>query len=264
MALTSPPLELADAYSATGAAWQEGPGRIYDRLADVLLEHAPAPIRGRLAADVGAGTGAASRAIARAGGVPIALDLAHGMLAVDRSRRPPAAVSDARRLPLADACVGAVVAAFSYNHVSDPHEALAEARRALRPGGWVLASAYATDDTHPVKDAVDRAATEQGWRQDPWVAALRAGAVPRLATIDGAQRAAAAAGLDADVRRVDVAFPELDAVDLVAWRMGMAQVAPFLAARSAAQRARVQARALELLGQPEVLVRRMIVIVAEV
>jgi SAM-dependent methyltransferase len=264
MALTIPSSPLADAYSATGAAWQDGPGRIYDRLADVLLAHAPASMRGRLAIDVGAGTGAASRAIQRAGGVPIAVDLAHGMLAVDRLRRPPAAVADVRRLPLTDASCGAVVAAFSYNHVSDPERALAEGRRVLEPGGVLLVSAYATGDTHPVKGAVDRAAAELGWRQDPWVTALRAAAVPHLATVEGAQRCSAAAGLDAEVRQVDVEFPELDASQLVAWRMGMAQVAPFLAARSDAERAQVARRALELLGDHEVLVRRMIVIVASV
>lgn len=264
MALTASTAQLADAYSATGAAWQDGPARVYDRLSDVLLDHAPTSIRGRLALDVGAGTGAATRAIARAGGIPIAADLAHGMLAVDRGARPPSAVADARQLPLRTASCGAVIAAFSYNHVTDPDRALAEGRRVLEDGGFLLASAYAIDDTHPVKDAVDRAAAEAGWRQDPWVASMRAAAVPRLATIDGAEGAAAAAGLDADVRRVDVAFPELDAVQLVAWRMGMAQVAPFLAARSAAERARVQERALELLGEPELLVRRMIVIAATV
>ena len=258
----SQPSSVADAYSATGAAWQDGPGRIYDRLADVLLEHAPVPIRGALTVDVGAGTGAATRAIVRAGGRPIAVDLARGMLAVDRDHRPPAAVCDARLLPLATASCGAVVAAFSYNHVTDPERALAEGRRVLRPGGCLLASAYATDDTHPVKEAVDRAAQEMGWRQDPWVTALKAGAAPRLATIESATGAAVAAGLVAEVSQVDVPFPDLDAGQLVAWRMGMAQVAPFLAARSAAERRFVANRALELLGDPEVLVRRMIVIAA--
>jgi ubiquinone/menaquinone biosynthesis C-methylase UbiE len=253
---------LADAYSATGAAWQAGPGRIYDRLADTLLDHAPSSMAGRLALDVGAGTGAASRAIRRAGGTPIALDLARGMLAFDQGHRPPAVVSDARRLPIASGTCGAVVAAFSYNHLTDPERALAEGRRVLAPGGFLLASAYANGDSHPVKDAVDRAAQEMGWRQDPWVTSLKASAIPHLATVEGAQRAVLAAGLAAEVRAVDVAFPELDAEQLVAWRMGMAQVAPFLAARTDAERRFVANRALELLGEPEVLVRRIIVIAA--
>jgi hypothetical protein len=44
--------------------------------------------------------------------------------------------------------------------------------------------------------------------------------------------------------------------------MGMAQLAPFLDARGAAGRRRVEERALELLGEPEALVRRVIVIAA--
>ena len=253
---------LADAYSASGRAWQGGPSRVYDRLSDVLLAHAPTPVRGRLALDVGAGTGAASRAIRRAGGIPIALDRAVGMLAVDQVGRPPATVADARHLPMATGSCGVVVAAFSYNHVTDPGRALAEGRRVLEPGGCLLASAYAADDGHPVKDAVDRAAGEVGWRPDPWVAAMREAAVPRLATVEAAHAAASAAGLDAQVLRVEVAFPELDAAQLVAWRMGMAHLAPFLSARTAAQRRDVAGRALELLGRPDVLVRRMIVIAA--
>src|SRR5687767_7852362 len=118
---------VGDAYSATGAAWQVGPGRVYDRLAEVLVDLSPVPLAGRLVLDVGAGTGAASRAIARAGGRPVAVDLALGMLAVDRRRRPPGAVADGRRLPLATDSCGAVVAAFSFNHVPDPQRAFGEA-----------------------------------------------------------------------------------------------------------------------------------------
>jgi ubiquinone/menaquinone biosynthesis C-methylase UbiE len=66
-------------------------------------------------------------------------------------------VADARRLPSHGSCA-AVVAAFSYNHVPDPDAALVDAARVVGPGGVVLASAYATQDTHPVKAAVDRAA----------------------------------------------------------------------------------------------------------
>ena len=92
---------LAGAYSATGAAWEEGPGRVYNRLAEVLVEHSPVPVEGRTVLDLGAGTGAASRAIARARGSPVALDLAFGMLAEAgragrrRSRRTPGACRSA-------------------------------------------------------------------------------------------------------------------------------------------------------------------------
>jgi hypothetical protein len=127
----------------------------------------------------------------------------------------------------------------------------------------VLASAYATDDTHPVKAAVDHAAAEAGWAAEPWIDEMKARAVPILATVDGAQAVCDAAGLHADVQQVDVPFPELGAGDLVTWRLGMAQVAPFVATLPAPALDQLRARALELLGpDPEVLVRRMIVITA--
>lgn len=259
-----PGRSVGDAYSATGAAWQRGPSRVYDRLAEVLVAATPVPLAGRLVLDVGAGTGAASRAITRAGGRPIAVDLAPGMLAVDRAHRPPAAVADGRRLPLATGACGAVVAAFSYNHVPDPHLALAEAARVVAPGGAVLASAYAADDDHPVKAAVDAAAAEAGWRPDPWADDLRAASMPQLATAERAVAAAERAGLCADGRIVDVPFPYLDGEDLVAWRLGMATLAPFVAGLPLVRQRALEGRALELLGEPQVLVRRVVLLTARV
>jgi ubiquinone/menaquinone biosynthesis C-methylase UbiE len=254
---------VGDAYSATGAAWRDGPERVYRRLAQVLVAASPVSLDGGRVADVGAGTGAASRAIAEAGGRPIALDLAPGMLAVDRGQRPPAVVADVRGLPLATASCRAVVAAFSFNHVPDPERALAEAARVVQPGGAVLASAYATDDSHPVKGAVEAALTELGWSPPSWISELREHAIPRLATTAGAQGAADAAGLAAEVQQIDVPFPELDAAALVAWRLGMAQVAPYVAGLAPGGRAAVEQRALELLGpDPEPLVRHVIVLIA--
>jgi SAM-dependent methyltransferase len=256
-------VSLSEAYSATGVAWRNGPERVYQRLADVLVAQSPVPLAGQLVADVGAGTGAASRSITRVGGRPIALDLATGMLTVDRDVRPPALVADARHLPLATASCAAVVAAFSYNHVPDPELALADAARVVAPGGAVLASAYAADDTHPVKEAVEHAAAEAGWAAEPWIVEMKSHAAPRLASLVGARAAAAAAGLDAEVHQIDVPFPKLDADDLVAWRLGMAQIAPFVATLPAAALERLRARALELLGpDPDPLIRRMIVICA--
>jgi ubiquinone/menaquinone biosynthesis C-methylase UbiE len=250
---------VGDAYSATGAAWQAGPGRVYDRLAEVLVDLSPVPLAGRRVLDVGAGTGAASRAIARAGGRPVAVDLAPGMLAVDRRRRAPCAAADGRRLPIAAGSCGAVVAAFSFNHVPDPHRAFAEAARVLAPHGGVLASSYAADDDHPAKAAVDAAAREAGWRPEPWVDDLRADSMPKLATVAGTIAAARRAGLRGEASVIEVVFPDLGPPDLVAWRLGMAAVAPFVATLTAEQRHRLEARALELVGDAEELVRRMIV-----
>jgi ubiquinone/menaquinone biosynthesis C-methylase UbiE len=235
---------------------------VYDHLADVLVAAAPTPLAGRTALDVGAGTGAASRAIVRAGGHPIACDLAPGMLATTATERWPSLAADARALPLAAGSVDAVVAAFSYNHVPEPVVALAEARRVVVRGGVVLASAYASDDDHPVKAAVDAAALEAGWEAPSWVAAMRSSAAPLLATVERAEAAVSAAGFErARVTHLEVPFPELGPEDLVAWRMGMAQLAPHLAARPD-DRPRIAARALQLLGAAPPLVRRIVVIAA--
>lgn len=257
-------MTVSEAYSATGAAWRDGPERVYQRLADVLVDASPVALAGEHVADVGAGTGAASTAIRRAGGRPVAVDLAEGMLRVDQSQRPPAAVGDARRLPLASRSVGAVVAAFCFNHLTDPRRALAEAARVVRPGGVVLASAYATDDWHPVKAAVDTAVTERGWRSEPWIEEVRAES-QRLATPERALAVAATAGIEATAEVAAIAFPDLTPADLVAWRLGMAQVAPFAASLPSPERQQVVMRALDLLGaEPEVLVRRIVVLTARV
>ena len=256
---------VAAAYSRTGAAWQAGPGRVYDRLADVLVGAAPQPLTGRVVLDVGAGTGAASRAIERAGGRAVPVDVAAGMLATLLAGGRAGLVADARCLPVPDASVGAVVAAFSYNHVPDPHRALAEAARVVGVGGVILASAYASDDSHPVKAAVDAAAAEAGWEPAPWVTEMRSAIAPLLATVDTASQAAERAGLgSAVVTHLEVPFPELGGAELVAWRMGMAQVAPYLAVQPEDRRRAIAARALELLGDAPPLVRRVIVISAVV
>src|ERR1700736_3978615 len=58
---------LAAAYSRTGTDWQVGPGRIYDRLAEIVLLGCPVPVNGARVLDVGAGTGAGSRAAREVG-----------------------------------------------------------------------------------------------------------------------------------------------------------------------------------------------------
>lgn len=254
----------AAAYSATGGKWEAGPGRIYDRLAEVLLGRAPVPLGGTRVLDVGAGTGAASRAALAAGAAEVvAVDAALGMLAHRASARPPAAVGDLLSLPVATGAVDAAVAAFSLNHLADPAAGLREMARATRHGGCVLASAYAADDTHPVKEAVEEALAARGWAPEPWYVAVKNQTAPQLATVDQAAAAARAAGLDADADAVRVPFPDLALSDLIAWRLGLAQHAPFLARLAPGERAGVEADATARLGRAvPVLVRSMVVVVA--
>lgn len=254
---------LAEAYSSTGAAWEQGPARVYDRLAEALVRLAPVPLAERTVLDIGAGTGAATRAISAVGGIPIATDVAVGMLRAIAHATPPCVAADARSLPFVSRSVGGIVAAFSFNHLPDPERALREAARVVERGGPLLASAYASDDSHPVKDAVNAAAAEIGWTPEPWVEQLRNDTIPRLATVDRATAVAAAAGLrDVEVHRLEVAYPDLSARDLIAWRCGMAQLAPFMAGLAPRDQDRLRARAVELLGPSAPLVRRVIVIAA--
>jgi ubiquinone/menaquinone biosynthesis C-methylase UbiE len=221
----------AAAYSATGAAWERGPARIYDRLAEAVVSALPVPLDGVAALDLGAGTGAATRALLAAGAARVvAVDAAVGMLAHDAVHRPPAVAGDALALPFAAGAFDATVAAFSLNHLADPAAGLREAARVTRPGGGLAASAYADDDDHPVKHAVQAALAARGWTPEPWYQALQVDAAPKLATVAAARAAAEAAGIDAEVEPARVPFPDLDAPALVAWRLGLAQHAPFVAA----------------------------------
>lgn len=258
--------ELREAYSASGAQWQRGPARVYDRLSDVLLERCAPQLAGGCVADIGAGTGAGGRAARRAGAAAVvAFDVAIGMLRAD-PEPPPSLVADARAVPVRSGTFDVALAAFSLNHVSDPATGLAEMARIVRLGGAVVAGAYASDDHHPVKDAVEEAMRRRGWELPEWTAQMKGDATPRLATVEGARSAARDAGLDqAEVEIRRVPFPHLSPGDLVDWRLGMAQHAPFLASLGPRDAAAIGTEALDLLGSdPPPLVRSMVVVTAVV
>lgn len=253
----------AAAYSATGSAWVTGPGAIYDRLAETVTAACPGGVAGRRVLDVGAGTGAATRAARRAGAMSVvAVDVAAGMLRAAGADGAPAVVGDVVRLPFGDRSFDAAVAAFSLNHVSDPVAALGEVARAVGPGGGIVASTYAVGDAHPVKAAVDDAAARRGWRIPGWSRALRDQVMPLLASVDRAVQVGEAAGLhevEAGERRV--AFPDLTVDDLIAWRLGMAPLAPFVASLTAPERRALVADAHDLVGpDPPGLVRSIVVL----
>lgn len=241
---------MVAAYSATAGRWQTGPGLVYDRLAVELIAAAPVPVRGADVLDLGTGTGAATRAALAAGArrvVPV--DAAVGMLQVDTDRRPPGVCGHASALPIRDSSVDVVVAAFSLNHVADPVPALREVTRVLRPGGGAVVGAYGAEDHHPVKDAVERTLTGAGWHPPSWHAWLKTHASVALSTVTSTHQAAARAGLHVvEVVHRRITFPHLTPQDLVEWRFGMAQHAPFLAALTPRRRAALAEQACNQLG----------------
>jgi len=218
------------------AAWADGPAPVYDRLADAVVGLAPGAVRGALVLDLGAGTGAASSAVSRRGGRVVAADLSPEMLLFDARRRPPATVGDGGRLPLRDACVDAVVAAFSLTHVNPPRMGFAEAARVTKPGGWVLASSFA-EERHPVKVAVDRALRAHGWTPPDWYARFKGESEPlftrpdRLAELG---RAAGLTGVDVHALSVDTGLRDPEAI--VHYRFGMAQFSGFVVGLEPARR----------------------------
>ena len=245
----------AEAYTAGAAAWADGPMRVYGPLADALVARCPVDLDRRSVLDHGAGTGAVSAA-ARGARV-IAVDVALGMLLEGRASRPPGSVGDVLALPFRSGAFDVVIAAFSLNHLVAPAEGVREAGRVARE--YVLASIYSADDDHPVKHAVDEALAEAGWSAPAWY--RQAGATRRSwGTVDGAEAAIELGGLMPErVEKVLVPFPDLRPRDLVRWRLGMAQCAAFVASHG---RPALEARALELLGVAEPLVRSVIFIVA--
>lgn len=261
MALSS---TVAGAYSDTGGAWEHGPARVYDRLATVLIDHSPVSFRSARVLDVGAGTGAASRAALAAGAAEaVAVDAAFGMLAHQATARPPAVVGNALALPFAPSAFDATVAAFSLNHLTSPADGLREMARVTRSGGAILGATYAWDDAHPVKEAVRDALAARGWVPEQWYASLGVDALPLLATSERFADAARQAGFGAKVEAVRVPFPELDAGGLVAWRLGLAQHAPFVARLSQQERAALVVDALARIGgEPPQLVRSVILLSA--
>jgi len=142
----------ADRYADTGRRWALGAELVYAPIAAELVATCPHPLGGRTVLDAGAGTGAASKALAAQRARPIAMDLSFGMLAWSAADRQPSAVADIRALPLAADSVDDAVAAFVLSHLTDPEAGLAELARVTRPAGAVLATVFSTTSHDPARD----------------------------------------------------------------------------------------------------------------
>ena len=164
-----PPQPARPAPERDAAAFTSAVAELYDRhLAPMIFEPFALDLAGRVAAlaparvlEVAAGTGAATRALARAlpAGVDlVATDLNPTMLeraAAVGTRRPVRwQQADAAHLPFDDACFDAVACQFGAMFFPDKAVAFSEARRVLRRGGALVFSVWDRLEENEFTDAV--------------------------------------------------------------------------------------------------------------
>jgi len=104
-------------------------------------------------AELACGPGLIARAMAPRVGSVVGIDLTPTM--VEKARADAAAagvenvsfeVGDATALPLADDSLDGAITRFSLHHIPAPIRVLEEARRVVKPGGYVIVSDFVTDD----------------------------------------------------------------------------------------------------------------------
>jgi ubiquinone/menaquinone biosynthesis C-methylase UbiE len=221
--------EATAVYEGVARAWAAGPSRVYDRLADAVVAEYPVPINDQRVLDIGAGTGAISRAVERRGGHGTGLDAADDMVACMRANGLHAVAGNLLSMPFGDAVFDGAIAAFSVSHVANPVGALREARRVVRTGGVVMVAAFAARPANASKDVVDKVAQRFGFARPAWYERLKAELEPLTNTPHTLRACADGAGLTDIViaqREVDTAVTTPE--EIVASRIGMAHLAPFV------------------------------------
>ena len=113
--------------------------RMLDDLEVELVERYAA---GKVALEVGCGTGLILERTARFARRAMGIDLSTGMLARAAHRGLAVAHASATALPIASASVDVAYSFKVLAHIPDIAGALREMARVVRPGGWVLAEFY--------------------------------------------------------------------------------------------------------------------------
>jgi len=88
--------------------------------------------------DLGCGTGSAGAAFHASGATVVGADLSPACLDVARTRLDAVVRCNASHLPFRDDAFDAVIARGALHHLERPEEALAEAKRVMRPGATLL------------------------------------------------------------------------------------------------------------------------------
>src|SRR5207244_2557637 len=202
------------------------PGPLSARRAGAVVAAPPVPPAGRSLRGRGAGAGVAGGAALAAGARPVvAADLAIGMLRRAGPALHPVA-ADAATLPFRDGSFDLVLAALSLSHLVDLATGLGEARRV---GRAIAASTFAPGWSHPARAAVEEALRPFGYRPPAWYVRLKRETEPRAEDPDQLAGLAAAAGFRR-VRLRTAAVPTglATPAQLASWRLGMANIAPFV------------------------------------
>ena len=226
--------------------WAAGPDVVYRALAEAAVRQLP-PAPGSWAVDAGPGTAAFARQLRRRYVNVVELDISEAMLRHDRAERPMAVVGDVTALPLCDGCVDLTVAGFVLSHLDDAGRGLSELVRVTKPGGTVLATAFPAGSgapSHPAKVAVDDVLSGYGYRAPDWYLALKSAGEEQVGSRTALAELAAGVGLAGvaiDRLEVDISHLGIDA--LVGWRLGMAQVAPWLHDEPAERREQIRSAA---------------------
>lgn len=153
----------ADQYDAARPSY---PASIFDE-----IERRTGPLHARLVLDFGAGTGIASRQLARRGATVVSLDIGEQMLRRAQARSPqiPCVLADGHRMPVKDAAVDLVTFAQAWHWLNGPR-ATAEVARVLAPGGywaawWNRASAAGEPWFDRYEDLLSQACPGYTWRR---------------------------------------------------------------------------------------------------
>lgn len=128
---------VARHYSSEAEAYRDLWAPVLVRLSGWLIDELPL-LEARRVLDLGCGAGTLLPRLSEASpeAMVVGLDRTEAMVALG-PRQFPLLVGDAVHLPFADGSFDAVVMAFMLFHLPQPSAALAEARRVLRPGGWI-------------------------------------------------------------------------------------------------------------------------------
>jgi hypothetical protein len=132
------------------------------------------------------------------------------------------------RLPFSAGAFDVVLAAFSLSHVPGLPAAVRECRRTA---SVLVASTFAAGWTHPAKPVIDEVLARFGYEPPGWYARFKRELEPAAADAGELARICHAAGFrEAGMQVVRVATGLVTPAELASWRLGMANVAPFVQA----------------------------------